>query len=173
MPDEGKNKDREDIEEEDGRNRNDHIAILCPDDGRDCRDCRTPADRRARADERGHIAIQPEHLPHQERRTERSEQCKDHDVERLLPDLDDMKEIHLEAEQDDRVLENFLARELNPLLHRMRPPLLRKQHAEQNTEHGTAHDWEVQPQDIRRYRKQQGIEDAVHVFTFHTYTSLT
>jgi len=84
-----------------------------------------------------------------------------------------MKEIHLKAEQDDRILQNLLAREFDTALGRLRPPFLREQHTEQNAEHRAAHNRKVQPQNVRRYRKEQCIEDAVHVFTFHTYTSLT
>ena len=83
-----------------------------------------------------------------------------------------MKEIHLEAEQDNRILQNLLARKSDTALYRLRPSLLRKEHPKQDAEHRTAHNRKVQPQNVRRDCKEQGVEDTVHIFAFHKHPSL-
>ena len=167
VPEEWKEKDRNHVKEENRRNRDYHIPILCPDHRGDRRNRRAAADRRPRADERRHIAIEPHQAPYDKRRKERRRERKDHHVEGLLAHLHDMKEIHLKAEQNDRILENLLARKADAALRLLRPPLFCEQHPEQNAEHGAAHDGEIQPQHVGRHGKQHRIEDAVHVLSFH------
>ncbi len=78
-----------------------------------------------------------------------------------------MKEIHFKAQQDDGVLEDFLPREGNARLHRLRTAQPRKDHAQQNAKYRPAHNGKFLPQQPGRHRKNQGKENAPEMFFLH------
>ena len=78
-----------------------------------------------------------------------------------------MVEVHLEAQEDDRILQDLLAREADARLEVLRTRKAREAHAEEDAEDRPADDGEELPEDIGGNGEEQSVGNASQILAFH------
>ena len=136
-----KDESRRDVEEEDHRYGGRDFLVFRVDDGGCRRDGRASADGRAHADKGGDIGREPDGLVHEKGDKKRNRDRREDDRQGLSTRFHDAVKVHAEAQENHRVLKDFLGGEPYPLP--ALPPLLPKtgkDHAHEDSKNGPPHD---------------------------------
>ena len=156
---------RDDIEQENDRNRLCNLLIVRTDDRSGCRDGRAAADGRADTDQRRDVRRHLHRLAQHERYDQRGADGRNDDGQRLCADLCNLGQVKTEAEQDDCVLQHLFRREADTWLHLgLVLPEQREHHADQDGEHRSADNRHRLSQQPRRNRNAQAQQQSSAVF---------
>ena len=78
-----------------------------------------------------------------------------------------MVKVHLEAQKDDSILQDLLAREADARLEVLRTRKAREAHAEEDAEDRPADDGEELPEDVCGNGEEQSVGNASQILAFH------
>ena len=78
-----------------------------------------------------------------------------------------MVKVHLEAQEDDGILQDLLSRETDARLEVLRARKARETHTEKNTEDRATDDGEELPEDIGGNGEEQSVGDSSQILAFH------
>lgn len=152
--------DGDDVEQEYGRNRLRNVLVFRVDDGSGGGDCRASADAGADADQDCSFFADAEQAVEERCCQEGNRNGEGHDQERAAPDRKDPADAHFEAEQDNRVLQDFLRGELDAGERCGGAEKASRDEAERDGEYGSANYGYEPAQEPCRNGDCEGVEEA-------------
>ena len=165
MPQEGEEEGRKDIEEEDGGDGMGHFLLLRLNHRSGGRNGRAAADGRAYPDEGGSPALDLEEAPSQKGRGKSRHQGEAHEQEGLASHLEDLEEVHAEAQEDDGMLEHLLPCVADPCLIKGRPLPEGQKHPEEDPQNRASQNGEGLSQEPGRKGDQCSQGDSRQAFS--------